>query len=411
MGNSDDIQDDDPSFVLRRVVGARNAKGKNAGPLDELALRQLHRESASSDASGLSSSASSQKTQKGPLTPAVNFTVRPNRDNGIDITTEGGLYRSQRKGASAPTYVFVRRNGATIDVTTLLVDELGSAASRDSTVDLLDQASMASTTVLSASLSRLQDKIMSMDQTSNGEASMRASVVSPSVYSQSSRNGSGSGTPVPREGQQSLIQDTPRSRSATPTATSKSAAPGPQGPIASRATASLGPRTASPTPSQRAGAGHHSQPSIASIMSDFSAYTSGSESVVHDGPVLRSAEGGLRSASALAGKAPPTSNLPLSGESGISRMLAIVELSASLAQPPQRPEPSILDQTFLGTPINLDELHPRVREFFEPAVHNLEDMGKVSHPSDINFIFCNLTIGSEQNLDRLLLLSQSVGRS
>jgi hypothetical protein len=58
-------------------------------------------------------------------------------------------------------------------------------------------------------------------------------------------------------------------------------------------------------------------------------------------------------------------------------MLAVIELGAAMSQKPRRPEPTLLDQIFLGASVNLDDLHPRAREFFATTVHDLEEVNKV----------------------------------
>jgi len=125
-------------------------------------------------------------------------------------------------------------------------------------------------------------------------------------------------------------------------------------------------------------------------MSDFSAYTSESE-ISGLGSASLHGSNGLRSLRP-AMSAGNISMAPIQEhtESGISRMLAIIELGAALGQPPRKPEPSLIDSNFLGTPIVLEELHPRAREMFEPIVKELEDASK--------------------QLDQLLQLSQSLGR-
>ncbi|KAF8313400.1 hypothetical protein DL93DRAFT_1166009 [Clavulina sp. PMI_390] len=380
MGTDEDVLPDDPCFILRRVTGTRNIKGRSAGPLDELALRQLRRESASSDASGLSSSASSQRTQKGLSASGPPLTVRPNRENGLDIITEVGIYRSQRMGQNTPTYTFSQRNAEPINITALVLEEFGQGG--DAGTDLFDQASMGSTTVLSSNLTRLQGRIVSEAlNTSSAPSTNRAAVVSPSVYSASSRAGSGTGSARGEEPASPSAGDF-RSRGSTPTGSTRTTSPGP---MASRAatTPLVGSRASSP--SQRPVPGHQQQPSIASILSDLSAYTSTSDP--DQTAVARSTSARPSVLDKVTPSTTSSSISPATGVSGISRMLAIIELNATLGQPPRRPGPSVLDQIFLGTGLNVEELHPRVREFYEPNIRDMQDLGK--------------------DLDRLLAISHS----
>lgn len=368
MGTNDDIQQDDPSFVLRRATGTRSGgKPKAAGPLDELALRQLHRESASSDHSQ-PSSVSSQQTQKGQSRNPETLSIRPNREQGVDIMYEAGLFRSQRQGSNPPSYTFVNRSGEAVDIRDYVEDEFRGNQS-DGTKDLLDQATMSSTTALSSSLNRILERMRTSSTLTQG-TSARANATSPSIYSQSSRGGAASA----QNQDTRASDDVPRSRSTTPTAgRSTTASPGP-GPIASRATAVAGSRPASPASAALIPSGHRSQPSIASVMSDFSAYTSESEATGPDSAHLQDSNNLRSLRPTLSAMAPIQEN----AESGITRMLAIIELGAALGQPPRKPEPSLLDSTFLGTPIVLEDLHPRVREIYEPTIRELEDASKVS---------------------------------
>lgn len=409
MGTNDDIQQDDPGFVLRRAVGTRSGgKPKAAGPLDELALRQLHRESMSSDHSQ-PSSVSSQQTQKGVSRSQETLTIRPNRDQGVDIMVDAGLFRSHRQGNNPPSYTFVNRSGEAVDIRDFVVDEFGAPIGyqRNSMKDLLDQATMSSTTALTSSLLRILERIRTTSPVTQ-TSTPRANVTSPSIYSQTSRSGAVS--PSQKQDNQSSDDDG-RSRSATPTAARASAASPISGPIASRATAPTSSRAPSPASTPQILPGHRSQPSIASVMSDFSAYTSESES---NGPRSASLQGSdsLRSLRPTLG-AGSTSMSPIkeNTESGITRMLAIIELGAALGQPPRKPEPSLLDSTFLGTPVVLEELHPRAREIYEPTLKELEDASKVFvHHILLDTCALYLQLSFPQRLDQLLHLSQSLGR-
>jgi len=249
MGTNDDIQRDDPIFILRKVTGVRNAKGKNAGPLDELALRQLHRESASSDAS-ISSSASSPSTHKVSTIQSLN----------------------------------------------------------------------------------------------------RASATSPSIYSEGSWNGPSPDTP-------STIPGPPKP---TDSGCPRDGAPTP---MASRV---------SPLPDQQSLSGptHHTTPSIASVMSDLSLYTAARDT---PGDASLGARMLSNTHDSTSYEVPFRSVTTMPG---IARMLAMVELNATISQEPWHTEPTILDRMLLGTSVNLGDLHAQAMEFFAGTIHDMEEITK-----------------------------------
>lgn len=289
MGTNDDIQRDDPIFILRKVTGVRNAKGKNAGPLDELALRQLHRESASSDAS-VSSSASSSSTHQGQQCEQDTLTVKPNTHNGVDMIADAGV--------------------------------------------LLN----------------------------------RASATSPSIYSEGSWNGPSPDTPSTISGPPKPTDfGHPRDGAPTPMA------PAPLESASLRAIPPDGPSRVSPLPDQQSLSGptHRTTPSIASVMSDLSLYTA-----ERDTP--RDASLGARMLSNTHDSTPyevpfrSVTTMP-----GIARMLAMVELSATISQGPWHTEPTILDRMLLGTSVNLGDLHAQAMEFFAGTIHDMEEITQV----------------------------------
>jgi len=266
MGTNDDIQRDDPIFILRKVTGVRNAKGKNAGPLDELALRQLHRESASSDAS-ISSSASSPSTHKVSTIQSLN----------------------------------------------------------------------------------------------------RASATSPSIYSEGSWNGPSPDTPSTIPGPPKPTDSgCPRDGAPTPMA------PAPLELASLRAIPPDEPSRVSPLPDQQSLSGptHHTTPSIASVMSDLSLYTAARDT---PGDASLGARMLSNTHDSTSYEVPFRSVTTMPG---IARMLAMVELNATISQEPWHTEPTILDRMLLGTSVNLGDLHAQAMEFFAGTIHDMEEITK-----------------------------------
>ena len=376
MGTNDDIQPNDPVFILRRAVGTRGPKkGRLSGPLDEIALRQLHRESASSETSQRSSS-SSQRTQRvaGSQEKVIGM---PNPNHGIDIVVEGGVLKSQLNDDHETTYVFVRSDGETIGIDNVVNEELGHLVEHPNggRPDLLELAITGTPATVARRLLPVVDRLKDQGQSLLAAPTLdRNAVPSPSVYSEHSRYGSRANTPtsVPTTAAEGTA---PRARSTTPTVSANrdsSPTPG-AGPIASRATAQTSTRALAPSPVQFTGS-HHPHPSIASVMSDISAYTSESDAPEGNSSSMRRA---LQASRSLTSSIEGSLSSPEPTESGVSRMMAIVELGAALSKPPPGPQPTELDREFLGNSLKLDELHPRVREFFEPQARDFEEINKV----------------------------------
>jgi len=185
----------------------------------------------------------------------------------------------------------------------------------------------------------------------NKENTCRAGATSPSVYSESSRNETGIGIPLTISGSPKATEVDPRRpRDATPPDASRTTSPIPGQP-------SFGPK-------------HRTQPSITSVMSDLSMYAA----VRHNSGDPSS---GLLSAPSL----PPFRSVATPGtaagaEPVITQMLAMLELGVVTSQRPRRTDPAILDRSLLGSSVNLNDLHPRTREFFSETVHDFEEFNK-----------------------------------
>jgi len=281
-------------------------------------------------------------------------------------------------------YSFVQPDGETYDISDIIEDEWhgvrGSSIDSDDRPqgdstgtqgDLLETALAKPAAILKQDIDRVLTKIQDNSLLTVNSAPPKDDELSPSVYSEvgTSQGGTPAGTPSYSEFMDAGNDHTQsRSRSLTPTTGRLP----PQDPsnaasIASRATVATGNRSISPVTS------HHQQPSIASVMSDLSAYTAGS---VADGLSKSNVQG--RTHAQTESRSPSDRNQlstrRIWDESGISRMIALIELGAVQTQPP--PRPNILDHMFLGTPLSVDELHPRAREFFEPSIRRLDDVEK-----------------------------------
>ena len=129
---------------------------------------------------------------------------------------------------------------------------------------------------------------------------------------------------------------------------------------------------------------HLRRSSIASVMTDTSGYRSALQSPMPTSPsVAKVGPGPLR-------QRKPKVALP-KDDFGVSNMMAIIELAGSQDKPPP-PEPvHPVEEMLFGRPIQMDELHPAIREIFAPTFKQLDDMDQASiTPSDRLRVFPEL---------------------
>lgn len=391
LGSMDDIQADDPCFILRRAVGLRptnQARSKLATSLDEVALQQFHRESAASDSSQLSSNSSfvnkyhgqstkmsrqeiiTAQREASRATQQAIISAQMNAEQGVDILLpDRGTLRSTRNPDSSMRYSFIHPDGERSDISNIVEEEWdghvasydgNDLASKKSTdrqqdhharahSDLLEEALTKPRSVLQQEIDRVLTKVRS----DGGGHDERESPASRSVARSASI-------------QSRNPEQPPRSLSTTPINRSTL----PPDPLATSSRSASPPvRSVSPAVQTRAGtqSTHHQQPSIASVMSDLSTYTASDarQSLPLQPPVD---DRGQKPA------------LPQFGadEMGLSRMLALIDLTASASRPAPLAQASELDKTYLGDNLTLEELHPQARELYEPIWRRLGNVDKVS---------------------------------
>jgi hypothetical protein len=59
-------------------------------------------------------------------------------------------------------------------------------------------------------------------------------------------------------------------------------------------------------------------------------------------------------------------------------MMAIIELSGLQDKPAPLPPLNPVDEMLFGRPLNLDELHPAIKEIYAPTLKQLDEMGQAS---------------------------------
>jgi hypothetical protein len=63
---------------------------------------------------------------------------------------------------------------------------------------------------------------------------------------------------------------------------------------------------------------------------------------------------------------------------GVSHMMAIIELAGLQDKPPPPEAVHPIDEMLFGRQINVDELHPAIRDVYAPTFKQLDEMDQVS---------------------------------
>ena len=408
LGSPDDVTPEDPLFVLRRAVTYRTSSSRHrlSAPLDEIALQKLHRESISS--SSVASEDGDTGTKQRHMSnkelimaqraewranQRAILSAEANPHRGVDLLLpNNAVLRSSRYDTDERTRYSYVEAGETYDISDIMEEEWDSSASAGQG-DLLEGVFVRGRTKdgVDEKLHRVLSKIR------DGRTIQRTASSTPpsattvdSVYSDA---GQGSELPTPVE----------RSRSATPIGASSHMVED----ILPRGTSPASERTVTPdirkqrsvTPSsisqgrstpqmqqqpQAPLAPHLRQTSIASVMTDTSGYRTAVGSPIATSPsVVKVGPGPLR-------QRKPKVTLP-KDDFGVSHMMAIIEL-AGLQDKPPPPEPvHPVDEMLFGRPIQMDELHPAIREIYAPTFKQLNDMDQASiTPPDRQRVFPDL---------------------
>ncbi|KIK62074.1 hypothetical protein GYMLUDRAFT_73034 [Collybiopsis luxurians FD-317 M1] len=401
LGTIEDVSSDDPVFVLRRATSYRNSTSRHrmSAPLDELALRNLHRESVSSNASSepLSPRSAEDRLQQqqrqqssGPSRKEIiaaqrqqsranqqaMLSTQSNSLRGVDVLLPGNArLRSSRYDADdRMRYSYVLPDGEAYDISDIVEEEWKEGSNKR---DLLEGV------VGRGGGSEKLDRVLNKIKTGKGEGSLALQnrVQSPSLRSSSvSSQYSNDGT---------VDAHTARSRSITPVSGVRAA-------------------TATPTniPTNRR------NPSVASVMSDGSGYVTaashGITSPVDRSPTARSTPRSTPTPTSAARASTPTSapttpSAPVpppqpqtkvapttkrppihtKEDFGVSHMLAVIEYRATQRNPMIKPgggrteivDP--VDEMLFGRSIDMDSLHPKVKEIYADSFKKMAEMDEV----------------------------------
>lgn len=401
------MQPDDPIFILRRAVAYRptNTSSRHhhrlSAPLDELALSHLHRDSASSDGSAVAEErkphAQARQPSRQEIIAAQRAASRANQrallstqanaQRGVDVVLpDRAVLRSQRPGGAEDDrvrYSYVQPDGETVDVSDIVEAELRASNASDSggssLGDLLSGAVNGGQG--NALISRVIDKINSKggavsQSSSSGTVQSALSSVG-SAYSedeQTENAESRTTTPTPTAPsfpeQQRIAaraasppQNTGRSRSVTPTASGMSSA-----------------STSSSSVS------HHAyQPSIESMMSMSMSEISDYRTAASGTPLaMASSRSALQTPSSLIPEPElsesKTFKIP-KDEFGVGDMLAVIQTKAALARPvaPPRPQLDEVDRLFFGAKVDLETVHPQIREVYAGTLKKMDEINAVGH--------------------------------
>lgn len=386
LGSSEDVGPDDPVFILRRAVTYRpSSRHRLSAPLDEIALQKLHRESLSNSSvtSDLTMSPEEPKKQlsKQEIIAAQRAATRANQrailkaeansSRGLDVLLPGNaMIRSSRHALDdRMRYSYVEPDGETYDISEIVEaewrGEAGPNRERNDAAqsDLLHGVLSRGKDGLGAKLERVLSQVrrpggLTAQQADNVD-SIRAT--SPSVYSTAENGPSSSRAATPNA--QAL-----NARSPTPTNGAQRAA-SPLSRLSSYRTASEGEsdgrRTATPSSgshSKTARPPHDRQQSLASVMSDSSMYDTASP------PTFRTA---------LPAKQPKRLMLP-KDDFGLARMMAIIEYKDMPVKRADLPPLDPVDELLFGRKLDLDSLHPQIRDIYSSTFDQLEQMDNVS---------------------------------
>ncbi|KDQ07775.1 hypothetical protein BOTBODRAFT_192233 [Botryobasidium botryosum FD-172 SS1] len=408
LGSTDDVQPEDPIFVLRRVSGFRSSissRHRFSAPLDEVALQRIQRESVSSDTSTYSERTATlvdsptAQTSPKPMSrqeliaaqraasranQRAILTAQNNSERGVDILLpDRATIRSIRSADERMRYSYIHPDGETYDISDIIEEEwsdertLHSASDRSwaASEDVIQSAARLSPNtqggrVSDAAIRRgdllegalvnnrrgLEERIdRVLTRVKDGKVASRLAVA-----------------PVPEgrnddstvSGPMAQAQERTLPKASIPLVTS---------PIAPRTNSPNDSSLRSnPTPPTRTPSHRQHQPSIASVLSDLSAYATPQPSTpTTDIPRQEHPSSHIPP---IRHRSPVTVH---KNDFGFSQMMAVVELSAANQKPPPAEPISTAEELLFGhADFSIDELHPKIRDIFEPTFMQLDNMDK-----------------------------------
>ncbi|KAG5721504.1 Tip elongation aberrant protein Tea4 [Termitomyces sp. T112] len=383
LGSLDDVNPDDPVFILRRAMTYRNSTSRHrmSAPLDELALHHLHRDSASSASLSDPSSPSydhkpsrqeiiARQREASRANQRAILSAQTNSYRGMDVLLPGNtILRSSRYDVNdRMRYSYVDNDGETYDISDIIEEELREnnfAANRN---DLLESV-LGRKDVVGEKLNRVLSKIK------NGKAKEK------DLMSLSSVDDARRSRSISEYSVDTATSEIPRSVSPLRAADIKSKTPTDLSRTVSRSSPISAPSTTdksrpgTTTPTGRPTGSDRRQPSIASVISDISGYAT---PVTHTEIINEDEMDSPRSASTPK----PPSQLPQRrpiiphDDFGVAHMLSIIEYKDAKPKTPLPPLDPV-DALLFGRPLDLQALHPKIRDVYAPTFKQLEEMDKI----------------------------------
>ena len=410
LGSPEDVNSEDPVFILRRAVTYRTSSSRHhrlSAPLDEIALQKLHRESVSSSSITSEDNDTKRHISKQELIAAQRAATRANQrailsaqaneQRGVDVfLPNNAVLRSARYDTDARTRYSYVEGGETYDISDIMEEEWDSSSSgkgdllegvlsRGGVRDGVDEK-------LHRVLSKIKDG-RTIQRTPSSPPNSASTV--DSVYST-----------VQDEVSQTAVG---RSRSATPVGASKEGAPRASSPNSERTVTPELRKGRSTTPSSTShGRSTPQQPhlrqiSVASLAatdssSEYRSAVASPSSATASSPTnlalssLATTDSSSEYRTAIASPSSATTSSPAKvalrprkpkvtlpkDDFGVTHMMAIIELAGLQDKPAPLPPLHPVDEMLFGRPLNLDELHPAIKEIYAPTLKQLDEMGQAS---------------------------------
>ncbi|KAF8127243.1 hypothetical protein EV363DRAFT_1223488 [Boletus edulis] len=415
LANTEDVSPDDPVFILRRAVSYRTSSSRHrmSAPLDEIALQHLRDSisgsSLSSDGATAEEIHKPRQLSRQEIIAAQRAALREkqrailstqtNSVRGVDLLLPGNaIIRSSRyDGGDHIRYSYVQ-DGESYDVSDIIEQELretnetssplhkndllegvfGRNRDRDGVSEKLDRVL---TKIKDGRLGVQYVAVKASEDQSENPPSATSTGSSSSMYSVDDLTARSTPTPLAGLDMRRTLSPSPlsetESRSATPTLSLTAGA--------TRARSTT-PSAHSHSQSQSQSQVHsHRQPSIASVMSDITSTsmyaTPTTQLLSPTGTELSLSIRGdtpLKLASQPQTQTRPPVKRPYicPDDFGVSQMLAIIEIAGTVIKPPEPPLHPV-EELLFGKSIEVQTLHPDIREIYSGAFQQLDEMDKM----------------------------------
>ena len=411
LGSIDDVRVDDPVFVLRRATAYRNStsRRRSSVPLDEFALHQLHmhRESTSSynfsDAHSPSIDESKLKQSRQEIIAAQRAATRAtqraivsaqtNSVRGMDVLLPGNaMLRSSRFDVGdRMRYSYVEPDGETYDISDVVEQEWRDLNTTNKH-DLLEGVFIRNRDGIGEKLDRFLLKIRKgkakekssspVSSADSHQLSFRS--LSPSEYSTTNEAGLRSRSITPGSGG-TLTSRMQNVEGAAAAPTPATVYPRPLPTTKGLSSDDRNTRSNATTPNNNtvlstAPSNNNNNRRNPSIVSDNN--SGRSTPVVHSQSNLHRVEekvkGNITPTTANTTPRSQQQRWPVipKDDFGHAHMMAIIDFKGSKPKPPVLPLDPV-DEMLFGAPLDLDSLHPQVRDIYESGFKQLEEMDKV----------------------------------